>query len=260
MNKFHWTVLGNGKFNLILIHGLGFNSNIWHLLLPKLYTNFKIYLVDLPGYGKNTHLKFTNLNNIAKFLAKYIPSSSILLGWSMGGLITHKIAIFCPKKIKGIINVSSSPCFIKHDNWPGISKNILNELYTKLILNYKKTIKDFINIQFLHLKNLDLKIQILKKLVLSYPKPTLSTLKKGLKLLCSSDLRKEISKIKIPYLKIYGAWDVLVPKEIFYILDKENSNTKSIIMKNSSHAPFISEQHKFCFIIHQFSNYINTYL
>ncbi|XBC40714.1 MAG: pimeloyl-ACP methyl ester esterase BioH [Buchnera aphidicola (Nurudea yanoniella)] len=257
MTKFQWITLGNGKENLILIHGWGFNSTIWNILLPKLKINFKIHLVDLPGFGINNQLKFKNLNNTAKFLEKYIPDDSILLGWSMGGLIVNKIAILYPQKVKGIINVASSPCFIKKKNWPGISKKILYKFYYKLNVNYQQTILDFITLQITNSKHFNVKMHILKGLISYQRKPSALTLKKGLKLICSSDLRKEICKIKIPFLRIYGYLDILVPKEISKILDTHSLKTKSIIMRFSSHAPFISETYKFCSIILRFVKNLN---
>ncbi|XBC37627.1 MAG: pimeloyl-ACP methyl ester esterase BioH [Buchnera aphidicola (Meitanaphis microgallis)] len=258
MKKFFWNTIGTGKVHLVLIHGWGFNSKIWNTLLSELNTNFTIHLVDLPGFGKNNALQFMNLKNTAKLLAQYIPKNAILLGWSMGGLIISKMALSYPEKIKGLISVSSSPCFLIRPNWPGISKNTLLKFYCQLVKNYEKTIENFIRIQTINSKYLNKDTNILKKIVLSQPKPRMSTLKKGLELLYSSDLRKEITKIKIPFLRIYGSLDALVPKTIAKILDKKLPNSQSVIINRCTHAPFISDKYKFCSIILKFSKYLNT--
>ncbi|XBC38676.1 MAG: pimeloyl-ACP methyl ester esterase BioH [Buchnera aphidicola (Melaphis rhois)] len=256
MNKFYWRTEGIGKIHLVLIHGWGFNSTIWNIILSKLNIHFRIHLVDLPGFGKNDKFQFLNLKNTAKFLEKYIPNNSILLGWSMGGLIASKIALLYPKKIRGIISVSSSPCFIMHRNWPGISKNTLSKFYDQLILNYNKTIEDFIAMQIINSKCVTQEIQALKNLITSQPSPKISTLKKGLDLLYSSDLRKEIVKLKVPFLRIYGSLDKLVPKEISNLLDQKLPKTQSVIIEHSAHTPFISNKYEFCTIILEFSKYL----
>lgn len=253
MHKLHWNKIGTGKIHLVLIHGWGFNSEIWNILFSELHKNFKIHLVDLPGFGRNHELKFTNLKDTVQLLEKYIPNNSILLGWSMGGLITSKIALYYPKKIIGLINVTSSPCFITRPNWPGISKHQLLKFYYQLTENYQETISNFIKIQNINSKCLNQEIYTLKNLVLSQPKPTISTLKKGLELLYSSDLRKEMTKLNIPILRIYGSLDTLVPKKIATILDQQLPKSQHKIMYQCAHAPFISNKYEFCSIILKFS-------
>ncbi|XBC38144.1 MAG: pimeloyl-ACP methyl ester esterase BioH [Buchnera aphidicola (Floraphis choui)] len=259
MKKFYWNTTGTGKTHLILIHGWGFNSKIWNMLLSNLKTNFTIHLVDLPGFGKNNMFQFMNLNNTAKLLEKYIPNNSILLGWSMGGLIVSKIALLYPEKIKALISVASSPCFIMKNNWPGISKHKLSKFYYQLAINYEKTILNFITIQIIHLNHLNEEIYLLKNNILTQPKPNILTLKKGLELLYSSDLRAEITKIKIPFLRIYGDLDTLVPKKIATVLDEKLPKTKSIIINKCAHAPFISNKNEFCSIILNFSKYLKNF-
>ncbi|XBC44324.1 MAG: pimeloyl-ACP methyl ester esterase BioH [Buchnera aphidicola (Schlechtendalia peitan)] len=257
MKQFHWNTIGTGKIHLVLVHGWGFNSEIWNTLLPELNTHFTIHLVDLPGFGNNHTFPPMNLKNTAKLLEQYIPHNSILLGWSMGGLIVSKIALYYPNKIKGFISVASSPCFITRLHWPGIVTHTLLKFYYQLIMNYKQTITNFIHIQPKNLQTHYKEICILNNNVLSHPKPKLSTLKRGLQILCHSDLRQEMKYIKIPLLRIYGSLDTLVPKSISEILDKQLPNTKSIIIQKCAHAPFISNKYEFSNIILQFSKYLN---
>ncbi|XBC45086.1 MAG: pimeloyl-ACP methyl ester esterase BioH [Buchnera aphidicola (Schlechtendalia chinensis)] len=257
MKNFYWNTIGTGKINLVLIHGFGFNSKIWNALLPALSVNFTIHPIDLPGFGENNTLKFMNLKKTAKLLEKNIPNNSILLGWSIGGLIVSKISLLYPKKIKGLISVSSSPCFLMHQNWPGIRAHTLSKLYYELTTNYEETIQNFIDMQPIIYQNYNEEIFNLKKDILSYPKPNTSTLKKGLKILQFSDLRNEIVKLKIPFLRIYGKLDTFVPKEIVKILDIKWPHTKSIIMEKCAHAPFISKKYKFSKIILEFSKSLN---
>ena len=50
MNKFDVSTMGKGP-KLVLIHGWGSNSNIWIPITQKLSKMYKVYLVDIPGYG-----------------------------------------------------------------------------------------------------------------------------------------------------------------------------------------------------------------
>ncbi|AAO27192.1 putative biotin biosynthesis protein [Buchnera aphidicola str. Bp (Baizongia pistaciae)] len=255
--KLHWKSLGTGTTNLILIHGWGVNSKIWSILVQsQLYQHFKLHFVDLPGFGHSNQLLPMTLNDTAELLSVYIPKNSILLGWSMGGLIASKIALNYPQKIKGIISVCSSPCFIVRPNWPGIPKKIFLKFYNKLNINFDRTISEFITLQS-HNTNY-LEIKNLKQQILSQPYPTIYTLKKNLETIFKTDLRTKIKKLKIPMLRIYGSLDTFVPKKIREILDILWPKTKSITIAHASHIPFVSHQKEFYESIINFKNYLNT--
>ncbi|AWI49443.1 alpha/beta fold hydrolase [Buchnera aphidicola] len=113
MKNFYWKTIGHGKINLIVLNGWGFNSKIWFIIINQLNNIFKFYLIDLPGIGINKHLLPVKIDEISEILYYYMPKNSIWLGWSMGGLITNRFASLYPQNILGVINVTSSPCFIK---------------------------------------------------------------------------------------------------------------------------------------------------
>ncbi|WP_295164075.1 alpha/beta fold hydrolase [uncultured Buchnera sp.] len=126
MKNFYWKTIGNGNINLIILNGWGFDLKIWFFIVNKLNSIFKFHLIDLPGIGINKHLLPLKIDEITEILYYYMPKNSIWLGWSIGGLITNRFASLYPKNILGIINVASSPCFIKKKMaWNRRKKNIL---------------------------------------------------------------------------------------------------------------------------------------
>lgn len=118
MKNFYLNIKGNGKINVVILNGWGFDSKIWFFIVKKLNNIFKFYLIDLPGIGINKHLIPVKIDTIIKILYYYIPKNCIWLGWSIGGLIVNQFALSYPKHILAIINVTSSPCFIKKKNGP----------------------------------------------------------------------------------------------------------------------------------------------
>ncbi|AYN24547.1 alpha/beta fold hydrolase [Buchnera aphidicola] len=113
MKNFYWTTVGNGNINVILLNGWGFNSKIWFFIVNKLNSKFKFHIIDLPGMGLNKHLFPLKIDEITEVLYHYMPKNAVWLGWSIGGLVANKFASLYPENILGIINVASSPCFIK---------------------------------------------------------------------------------------------------------------------------------------------------
>ncbi|WP_343153587.1 pimeloyl-ACP methyl ester esterase BioH [Buchnera aphidicola (Mindarus keteleerifoliae)] len=255
MKKFYLHSIGNGSKNLVLIHGYGFDSTIWFYLIKKLKKYYKIYVIDLPGFGKNRFFPVLKFNQLIKLISLYMPPKAIWMGWSLGGLIVNKLALTHPERISSIINVSSSPYFLKKKNWPGLEYSELLNFKNQLKKNYKLSVKNFFQEQKLNNKENVNPIywKNFQKKMLATFSPSNLALEEGFKILCSIDLRKEIKNIKIPLLRIYGSLDLMVPKKISNLLDLCCYEPKSIIIKKASHAPFISHLKQFCKIILLFS-------
>lgn len=86
-----YTKTGEGPV-LFLIHGFCSDNSIWKKILPELKSNFTIFNVDLPGYGKSK--KVTKKLSISLFadaieaiIRKENLSKGIIAGHSMGGYV-----------------------------------------------------------------------------------------------------------------------------------------------------------------------------
>ncbi|CAL4325875.1 Pimeloyl-[acyl-carrier protein] methyl ester esterase [Buchnera aphidicola (Protaphis terricola)] len=257
MKNFYWKTLGHGNINLIILNGWGFDSNIWLLISQKLSMYFKVHLIDFPGIGVNKKLRPVNIQSIIQILNFYMPKNSIYLGWSLGGLIAIQFALSYPKKILGLINICSSPYFIKKNNWPGIEKKKIYHFYHDLKNNYFSTLNNFLSLHTLDSEKYLNDLTILKKILFQKKNiPNQEILKNGLKMILSVDLRHKISQIKIPFLRIYGDLDNLVPKEVVKLIDIICPNSESIIIEKSRHIPFISHKKNFFSILFKYFNKI----
>ncbi|QLL40899.1 pimeloyl-ACP methyl ester esterase BioH [Buchnera aphidicola (Aphis craccivore)] len=250
MKKFTWQTKGTGDINIVILNGWGVSCEIWFFIVQKLSIYFKLHVIDFPGIGKNKALNFIDIQQIIEILNFYMPRNSIYLGWSLGGLIATNFALLYPKKILGLIHVASSPYFIKQKNWPGIEKKNVHYMYNNLVNNYYETINSFLSLQTLTQKKCFKDLKILKKILFQKNNiPNQKTLKKGLDILLSVDLRSKISMIKVPFLRIYGSLDSLVPKKVSNLVDSLCPNSHSIIIEKTGHVPFISHKEEFCSIL-----------
>ncbi|MDI9365271.1 MAG: alpha/beta hydrolase [Flavobacterium sp.] len=102
---------GTGK-TVVLLHGFGEDSNVWHDVANILQTNFKVVLIDLPGSGQSVVptnvLMNENLSSIDYYanivhalLLHLTIDNCVLLGHSMGGYITLSFAQKYPQLLKG---------------------------------------------------------------------------------------------------------------------------------------------------------------
>ncbi|WMY97332.1 MAG: pimeloyl-ACP methyl ester esterase BioH [Arsenophonus sp.] len=247
-------ILQNKK-NIIFLHGWGLNKTIWNIsLINTISKYFNVYLIDIPGYGKNYNFCFDSLEKTAEYIWNNVPKKkSIWLGWSLGGLIASFIAIKYENEIEGLITVCSSPCFIEKKDWPGIKPIILNNFKQALEKNFIKTIENFLTLQSYKSNTYKKDFNQLKSVVFNHPIPPLITLNYGLEILKNSDIRNQLFSIRKPFLRIYGYLDSLVPRTIAKILDDKIPNSYSIVIKKSAHVPFISNQKEFIKILINFS-------
>ncbi|WP_343152680.1 pimeloyl-ACP methyl ester esterase BioH [Buchnera aphidicola] len=259
MKKFYLYSIGTGLQNLVLVHGYGFDSKIWFYLIKKLKKYFKIYVLDLPGFGKNYFFPVLKFDQLIELISIYMPPKAIWIGWSLGGIIVNKLALIYPERILSVINVSSTPYFLEEKNWPGIKFSQLLKLSSLLKENYKFCVKDFFQQQiYINKKNINLiYLKKLEKIMLSSLIPSKLALKEGLNVLCSIDLRKKMIEFKVPLLRIYGSLDTMVPKKISNIVDSLCSQSKSIIIEKAAHAPFLTHLQYFCKIIMLFQKSLN---
>ncbi|MDQ1237349.1 MAG: pimeloyl-ACP methyl ester esterase BioH [Wigglesworthia glossinidia] len=258
MKSFFWQTIGSGSKNIIFLHGWGFNAQIWSGIIPYYSDNFKLHIVDLPGYGKNRNFFKYSLKDIIDIISYHSPNQSILIGWSLGGLIATKAIIQNPEKFHGLIVICSSPCFCEKKSWPGIKIKILNNFALQLKDNFKNTMNRFFSIQLLGAKKQIRNIRKLKDNFFDQPEPSFRTLISGLKILKNTDLRYSLKHLKIPILKIYGSLDVLIPKKSIPIIKKlYQTNNFDFIIPEASHAPFISHPKLFFQIIKKFLKNIN---
>ncbi|MGS0747743.1 alpha/beta fold hydrolase [Halpernia sp. GG3] len=103
----HYELTGNGKENLVLLHGFMESSEIWKFLEPHLSDQFKIIKIDLPGHGKSSNYgEINTMEMMAKEVEKVISDLNLekihLLGHSMGGYVSLAFAELFPDKLKSI--------------------------------------------------------------------------------------------------------------------------------------------------------------
>ena len=225
----HRTV-GKGP-NLVLLHGWAFNSDVFQALVIKYKKDYRITVIDLPGHGRSLDLD-GGIDTWCNEIIKFIPEKSILLGWSLGGLLS----IFIANKIKlnELILVASSPCLVNNDNW---NLGIKNEVFDQFVINLKtdstRALKRFVSLQS---KNKS-QINELHKSIQKYP-ASQSALDNGLEIIINSDLRDQYINILTPKKCILGNHDTLIPAKIqdWY----EDNASKTHIIK-TGHLPFLEK-------------------
>lgn len=254
MNDIWWETKGEGHCHLVLLHGWGLNAQVWDCITPELSTQFTLHLVDLPGYGRSTGFPAMTLNEMAETVLEKAPERAIWLGWSLGGLVASQVALTAPTRVSGLVTVASSPCFSEQESWAGIKPDILAGFQQQLSEDFQRTVERFLALQTLGTQTARQDARQLKNAVLSLPMPTQEVLNGGLEILKTVDLRDALAGLEMPFLRLYGRLDGLVPRKIVAPLDALWPQSQSVIFGKAAHAPFISHPHDFSAAVRSFSD------
>ncbi len=99
---------GSGDKTLVLVHGLASNAGFWREVIPQLEKNYRLIVVDLPGYGKSQKGELPiGMQYYADVVAGLIDelklSNVTYVGHSMGGQIGITLALSHPEKITNLV-------------------------------------------------------------------------------------------------------------------------------------------------------------
>ncbi|WP_342323242.1 pimeloyl-ACP methyl ester esterase BioH [Kosakonia sp. BYX6] len=246
MNDIWWQTKGEGNSHLVLLHGWGLNAQVWDCIIAELSTQFTLHLVDLPGYGRSTGFGALSLQQMADIVLAQAPKQAIWLGWSLGGLVASQIALQAPGRVNALVTVASSPCFSAQDDWAGIKPDVLAGFQQQLNEDFQRTVERFLALQTLGTETARQDARQLKNAVLSLDMPSTEVLNSGLEILKTVDLREELGALAVPFLRLYGRLDGLVPRKIVPLLDEKWPGSESVVFPKAAHAPFISHPAEFC--------------
>lgn len=112
-----YQVSGNGPA-VVLLHGLSGSSRWWVRNAPFLARHFRVYVVDLIGFGRSRGQRFALLespNLILEWMDSVDERSFSLIGHSMGGYVAASIAAADPGRIDSLVLVDG---VVQPLGWP----------------------------------------------------------------------------------------------------------------------------------------------
>lgn len=242
--------------SLTFIHGWGAESRVWEEW-ARLYfaSHFNITLIDLPGFGESDVME--NSDNLEEdwlqALESALPEKTHLIGWSLGGLLSQKIALRNPQKILSLVCLATTPRFTQNDGWrKSVSPTIINDFIKAIGIEASKTLKTFWRMQLQGVENSRNLMKELVKHMSGRSIPKLKPLNQGLILLKDMDNRAQLKNLAMPTLWLLGEHDPLIPQDIRDNLQDLQPNAEIIILKDGGHIPFFSKPEETANIINTF--------
>lgn len=218
----HIKILGQGNKSLVFFHGWGFDNSIWQSMADKLQGSFRLYLVNLPGFGQSPLLSWEDFK---ERLLICLPQKFALVGWSMGGLYATRLAHEAKSRVSHLMNIGSTPYFMMEKDWPGIRQDAMQSFYDDVIRDplacHKKFTKETSR--------------------LASPQQ-LPALLAGLQILSQWDMRDCLANISCPIYYLFGRLDTIVPRTTYQVMKTKYPQCQYQILGRAAHDPFVSHQ------------------
>ena len=98
---------------IVMLHGLGGSHLNWVRIAPELATHHRVYAVDMAGFGltRGTARSATvqaNAEMVADFVREVVGSPAVLVGNSMGGMVSLLLTAAHPDLVEGLALVDPS--------------------------------------------------------------------------------------------------------------------------------------------------------
>ncbi len=126
---------GRGELEIVLIHGLGSNAEVWDALVPYLKGTFKVAVFELAGHGHTQPIADPTISKEVARLDNFIKDQGFayptLVGHGMGGMIALEYALDHPADVHRLILMDAAPVQLA-------STDQKNDVAEQLLNNYDR--------------------------------------------------------------------------------------------------------------------------
>jgi pimeloyl-[acyl-carrier protein] methyl ester esterase len=210
-------------------------------LLEHLPDDWVIHNLPLPGYAGTHAVRPYELDSLADALAPRLPEHALLVGWSLGGLVALSIARRQPEKLRGLVLIGATPCFVSRPGWPhAVAQAVFAEFAQDLAQDYADTLRRFLALQAQGSASVRTVLKLLRERLLAQPRPQDAVLEAGLAILRDADLRGSLTYLAVPLTLVHGSGDRLAPLAAARWLAQRVHGARLREIAGAGHAPFLS--------------------
>ena len=235
---------GQGK-NIIILHGWGANIQTVLSIHQHLKGRFKVYTLDLPGFGESDKPKEVwGSQEYSNFVKQFIDEMGLeevtLIGHSHGGRISIVLANNYPELVKKMILVDSA----------GIIPKRKLKYYFK-VYSFK-TLKKLYSLTFFYIDKEKRLEKFYKKFGSTDYKASDGIMRNIMVKVVNDDLRPLLKDIKSQTLLIWGRDDEDTPVYMGEIMEKEIKGSGLVVLENAGHFSYLDQFGRFQLIIDSF--------
>ena len=235
---------GKGE-DVLVLHGWGANIGTVLSIVNLLKPYFRVYALDLPGFGESTKPKeVLGSEDYARVVKKFMNNMGmknvVLIGHSFGGKISILLGANHPGIVSKMVLIDSAG------------------LIPKRKLKYYIKVYSFKALKFIYKSLLfwigeDQRMGKLYKIFGSKDyKDAEGIMRKILVRVVNEDLKPILKKIQSPTLLIWGDKDTATPLYMGRIMEKEIPDSGLVILEGTGHYSYLEDYSKFSIILKAF--------
>ena len=256
----HYEAYGRGR-PVLLLHGWLGSWALWHNTILDLGKEFRTYALDFWGFGDSGDQGADfSVNNFVMLVDQFMDRLGIpkapLVGHSMGGTVSLGTGIRHPDKVVKVI-VAGSPIqgsslslLLKLASFPGWIS--LSRSFPMLFTIFLRGLRIFMR-GYSYLLARD-GAQLSKMMDADLADLTDGAFFESIGTLHRTDLRSQMSQLKMPVLGIYGARDLLVHPNQSKLLKQTAPHSQIAWFEKSGHFPMLDEPERFNDTVRNFLN------
>lgn len=242
--KINYICEGEGQ-DVLVLHGWGANIDTVMPIINLLKTNFKVYALDLPGFGSSDEpKKVYGSKEYAEIVKEFIDCMEmervILIGHSFGGKISIWLGSLYPEIVHKIVLIDSAGL---------IPKRGLN--YYVKVYGFK-LLKAIYKGVFFWVDGKSKMERFYRKFGSDDYKNTQGIMRKILVKVVNEDLKPLLKTIQAPTLLIWGDEDTATPLYMGKIMEKEIPDSGLVVLKGAGHYSYLDKFNEFSIILNAF--------
>ncbi len=218
---------------VVFLHGWGMRAGVWDALRSKL-AGRNTRAPDLPGYGATAAPPAYTLDTVVDRLANEAGAEIDLVGWSLGGLIALHWATTRPARVRRLVLLSATPCFVANADWPhGVSPATLRMFMAQLKQSPDALMRRFCALQA---EGEEDPGALSTALCAQRTDASAQTLIDSLSLLGTSDVRHALASLTQPALILHGECDAVTPMVAAQWMGEQLPHARSQYFSHCGHA------------------------
>jgi pimeloyl-ACP methyl ester carboxylesterase len=215
---------------VILIHGLSGSARWWAKNVEDLTQDFRVYAVDLLGFGASGGRQRFLLDQAAAILAAWMDRIGIarasVVGHSMGAFVAAELAADYPERVERLVLVAPAMLPYERRLWHP----------TRGLLGTLRQVPG----------------GFLPMLIADAVRAGPITLPSAARQLLTADLRPKFERIMAPTLVVCGERDRLVPPAFGQRLVRDLPNAELVVLPDADHNPMWEQPAAFNRIVRAF--------
>ncbi len=254
-----WSFIRSGKKpSIIFLHGFSDRKENFYFAAKSLCKNYNIIIPDMPGFGNSTcedNLIYS-LDNYESWLGEFIEKNGFtnfhLVGNSLGGAVSARLAIKYPDRIKSLSLANPAGFYIPEEH--SIYDEALNGVnlfqiatpteyddFRERIFHKKPKLPNFVKEFMIEnaTNNQDWYGKIFSELA------NLSSVREGIKTVEELSLNSICRRIKVPTMIFWGKYDTLFPYKTGEFLSREINESELYIFEDVGHCPHLENPKEF---------------